>query len=78
MHRDRDITYSTDSLEKIQAQQPVMVAEPRDALEQLLEDIEAAKDAGVAVLDDFDEEDLELGDQDEVGDHEELEDGLEE
>jgi len=50
-HRNCKIGYSEDVKDLVQAQQPVLVAEPRDALDQLLEDIQAAREAGLAVLD---------------------------
>ncbi len=73
-HRDRKIGYSEDVREFMRAQPPVLVAEPKDALEQLLEDIQAARDAGMSVLDPIDEgepdiedEDEDLGDDDDLG-----------
>jgi len=50
-HRGCDIGFSEDVQELLEAQPPVLVAEPKDALDQLLEDIQAAREAGMAVLD---------------------------
>ena len=49
-HRDRQIGFSEDVQELLRTQAPVAIAEPRDALEQLLEDIQAAREAGMEVL----------------------------
>ena len=73
-HRDCAIGYSEDVQEMMQSQPPVMVTEPRDALEQLLEDIQAARDAGLSMLDDGGPEDVDevdVSEDDEDEDNEE-------
>jgi DNA-directed RNA polymerase subunit beta' len=50
VHRDRKISYSEDVRELVQTRTKTVLAEPKDAMEQFLEDLEAARELGAPML----------------------------
>ena len=53
VHREGALTFSDDVAETLRAHAPVATVEPGHSMEQFLEDIESARDAGLALLEDL-------------------------